>query len=221
MKKNGALFFAALSRLCAVCLCASPSARLDASRHSYRTGSFIFVAKPRLLLLTTALGPIIINLFPPVQNHTSQTRKPAMSKTTPSSNDPTVTISPSNSNREDDSVCHVLPCNIEYTGMAPTHVYFRPVDHHDGNCYASMFRGRGLLAVNNDSDAGRPRPKVTGKLLSIENDELQVKSNFDKILEWQHQHHPGCLTYDADNATSRVRLAQEWFEVALAVSVHL
>mmetsp|Transcript_16651 Transcript_16651/g.40466 ORF Transcript_16651/g.40466 Transcript_16651/m.40466 type:complete len:243 (-) Transcript_16651:106-834(-) len=77
------------------------------------------------------------------------------------------------------TTCHILPCNIEYQGMAATHTFFRPVefnssssssgtakrvltgagaasndddeDDDDEECdyVASTFRGRGLLAKKN------------------------------------------------------------------------
>jgi hypothetical protein len=44
------------------------------------------------------------------------------------------------------ATCHMLPCNIDYEGMAKTHVYFKPILVEDG-ILASTFRGRGLLAA--------------------------------------------------------------------------
>ena len=44
------------------------------------------------------------------------------------------------------ATCHMLPCNIDYEGMAKTHMYFKPILVEDG-ILASTFRGRGLLAA--------------------------------------------------------------------------
>jgi hypothetical protein len=107
----------------------------------------------------------------------------------------------------DERTCHALPCNIDYQGMAPTHVYFRPVESEDG-VYSSMFRGRGLLSTKND--------KVKAALISTQNDQLQVKAEMDNILEWHHEHHLETLRFET--GAGRVRMAQEWLEVADAVS---
>lgn len=123
----------------------------------------------------------------------------------------------------DERTCHMLPCSIDFQGMASTHVYFRPVEHE--GVVSSTFRGRGLLALapeglNDDKDEQR---YLSAALLSVQGTQLQIKAEIDHILEWQHEHNPETLFLDwADEQTminkSRVLVAQEWSEVALAVS---
>jgi hypothetical protein len=115
--------------------------------------------------------------------------------------------------QNDDSTCHVLPCNIEYTGMAPTHVYFRPVEQDAGAYSSSMFRGRGLVAKKNNKDSHK---NLQGALLSIQKDQLQVKASFSNMLEWHHEHHPDALKY-VNDSNNRMTLAQEWSEMANVV----
>ena len=90
-----------------------------------------------------------------------------------------------------ENTCHVLPCDINYTGMAPTHVYFQPVpiDKNDSTIYASTFRGRGLLAnaaalqeMTNDNENDN---NAKAWLLSVEqNQTIHIKSSIDNVLEW-------------------------------------
>ena len=116
--------------------------------------------------------------------------------------------SPPRSRVSDERTCHALPCTIDFQGMAPTHVYFRPVEAEDGVCNATL-RGRGLLALKDDA--------IKGSLLSIESDRVQVKAEIDHILEWKHEHHPETLQFEG--GAGRVNQAQEWLEVAQAVSL--
>lgn len=110
----------------------------------------------------------------------------------------------------DDSTCHILPCNIDYNGMAPTHIYFAPQEH-DGHVMAT-FRGRGLVAKQNNSND----TALCGALLSLQKDQnVNVKASFDHMLDWKHEHHPDGLKYEK---TSRVEAAQEWMAVANVVS---
>ena len=73
-----------------------------------------------------------------------------------------------------ESTCHILPCNVDYEGMANTHVYFKPVQVEKG-VLASSFRGRGLLAMQDeDMDGGESRDGYP-LLLSVEEDQIQAK----------------------------------------------
>jgi hypothetical protein len=110
----------------------------------------------------------------------------------------------------DEKTCHVLPCNIDYQGMAPTHLYFQPAESQEGIYSSSMFRGRGLLAT-------RKSGTVKAALLSVKNDQVQVKAEIDNILEWHHEHHPETMQME-EASGGRVDLAQAWSEVAVAVS---
>jgi hypothetical protein len=94
-----------------------------------------------------------------------------------------------------ENTCHVLPCDINYTGMAPTHVYFQPVPI-DNECsiYASTFRGRGLLAnaaalqhnmTNNKENDDNDNNNAKACLLSVEqNQKIHIKASIDNVLEW-------------------------------------
>lgn len=113
---------------------------------------------------------------------------------------------------KDEQTCHMLPCSIDYQGMASSHVYFRPVEVDDGGVFSSTFRGRGLLALSSSTDSTH----TSGALLSMQNQQLKVKAEIQNILEWQHEHNPETLFLETTN--SRVQTANEWSEVALAVS---
>jgi hypothetical protein len=117
-----------------------------------------------------------------------------------------------------EATCHMLPCNIDYNGMAPTHVFFKPAPVEDG-IYASSFRGRGLLAAVHAGNAGQPREAdAKPYLLSLEaNREIHVKASIDNILEWHHEYSSDKLKYR--DAPSRLQLAKEWSQVARAVSI--
>jgi hypothetical protein len=120
------------------------------------------------------------------------------------------------------TTCHILPCNIDYSGMAPSHLYFHPVElpGHPG-MYGSTFRGRGLLAKkpfeesnNNDQNKSVVQPL----LLAVHSNQIiTVKAdNIDTVLEWDHEHNPTTFLYN-DDKPSRWQRAQAWNEVASAV----
>lgn len=119
-----------------------------------------------------------------------------------------------------DRTCHMLPCSIDYQGMASSHVYFRPVEA-DGVVH-STFRGRGLLAlaplVTTNADKSNDCEKsgvLSAALLSVQNQHLQIKADIDHILEWHHEYNPETLFLETN--TSRVEVAKEWSEVAFAL----
>lgn len=118
--------------------------------------------------------------------------------------------------------CHILPCNIEYTGTIEnhgTHTFFQPQpltpSHQPGptqeqTYYASQFRGRGLLA----------KPvSAQGQVILSTGGHIRTVSTFDRVLEWQHVHQPSAV----DSASSRVSKAAEWYEIAstLNAPIHL
>jgi Ribonuclease H2 non-catalytic subunit (Ylr154p-like) len=109
------------------------------------------------------------------------------------------------------TICHVLPCNIEYNGMAPSHVYFRPTEVEKG-ISAATFRGRGLLAKTANNNYN-----TKAMLLELDQGTLKVKSDIDEVMEWQHEHNLDALKYD--DTLSRFQVAHAWGEVASAVSV--
>ena len=76
------------------------------------------------------------------------------------------------------TTCHMLPCNIDYEGMATTHLHFKPAELEDG-ILASTFRGRGLLAAarqkNDGGDDNNDVVTVKAHLLSLEGDQIILK----------------------------------------------
>lgn len=127
-------------------------------------------------------------------------------------------LSPSSA--DGDANCHMVPCNIDYTGMAPTHVFFKPVPIGDG-IYASCFRGRGLLALNQNTSHSSQQREADAKpfLLSLEElGTIHYKASIESIVEWHHEHSPETLKFR--DAPSRHQLAKEWIQVARSVSFH-
>jgi hypothetical protein len=55
-------------------------------------------------------------------------------------------------------------------------------------------------------------------LLSLQNEQVQVKASIENVLEWHHEHDPETIQMD-DLFISRVHVAQEWSEVGHAVSI--
>ena len=118
-----------------------------------------------------------------------------------------------NAHASSSNVCHALPCNVDFEGMAPAHIYFKPVQVEDG-ILASSFRGRGLIATEERiDDTAKPY------LLSLEENRVQVKAPISNIVEWHHDHNIKSIKYQ--DIDSRVQLAKEWSAVAKAVSVLL
>jgi Ribonuclease H2 non-catalytic subunit (Ylr154p-like) len=143
------------------------------------------------------------------------------------------------------TTCHVLPCNIEFTGMAQTHVYFDPVamkaqDWQDGQDFqAATFRGRGLLAMKNNEYNNIPRDSSSGNndddennnigsimqgaVFAIDGQDVTVKAIFDHMLEWHHEHNLQSVRYAASRTSTeqptmnRIRMAHEWSQIAQAV----
>jgi hypothetical protein len=96
-----------------------------------------------------------------------------------------------NDNSTSSSTCHMLPCNIDYEGMAKTHMYFKPMQVEEG-ILASTFRGRGLLAAattttttdkekTDDENDEKNVSDVVAKphLLSIEENKIMSKVRVD------------------------------------------
>jgi len=108
--------------------------------------------------------------------------------------------------------CHMLPCNIDMQGMAPTHKYFQPIaaplDDDGTLLLSSTLRGRGLLATT------REDTKNPCVLLSIQHNQVHVKAEMDRLVEWQHEHNPQTVQLES---SSRLCVANEWLEVADAV----
>ena len=106
-------------------------------------------------------------------------------------------------------ICHILPCSIDYEGMAPIHIYFQPSDEGQ-----AQFRGRKLLA--------KPPVAVQGKVLmrggggggASHGSNSRANLTFHQIQEWHHLDDPLQLT---TTSQTRVETAQTWCHVARAV----
>ena len=117
-----------------------------------------------------------------------------------------------------DKTCHALPCNMDYEGMAATHLYFHPIRTNTGMARA-MFRGRGLLAIMENDNI--PSHKMA--LLEVDGQSSVVKTKvpqMDRLLEWQHEHNPTAARLEAESSSSpfqRSQQAQSWLQVAQAL----
>jgi hypothetical protein len=118
----------------------------------------------------------------------------------------------------EERTCHMMPCSIDYQGMAASHMYFRPVEAE--GVISSTFRGRGMLAVMPLlGDASDDDPFLSAALISVQNNQLQIKAEIDRIIEWKHEHNPDALFIENGEHASRVQVAKDWSQVALAVSL--
>ena len=119
----------------------------------------------------------------------------------------------SNHHTNHTAVCHWLPCNLNYNGMAPVHQYFQEQvlpDETDGNVIrAAQLRGRGLLSQDKEQT-------LHGALLQFDNSgTIQTQACFQSIREWHHEHSIPAVK----RAPSRVHAAHEWCQVAQAVRI--
>ena len=115
-----------------------------------------------------------------------------------------------------EATCHILPCNVDFEGMAKTHMFFKPIQVEDG-IFASSFRGRGLLATQEektDDNSTWNHPH----LLSLEENRIQVKASISNVMEWHHDYNIQSIKYK-ENHSSRVQEGKEWIEIAEAVSI--
>jgi hypothetical protein len=147
--------------------------------------------------------------------------------------------------KNDKSVCHALPCKIEFTGKAPVYLYFQPhaVENDTSSSsssssssgsssssfQAAQFRGRGLLACSSssttDSSSNSPthpqEPVLHGRLLAVNSDKtgVSVQANFEHLTEWHHEHQPAAVQQATklNKNPNRVQLARDWFSVAAAL----
>jgi hypothetical protein len=100
-----------------------------------------------------------------------------------------------NDNSTSSSTCHMLPCNIDYEGMAKTHMYFKPMQVEEG-ILASTFRGRGLLAAAAAAAAATTTTTDKEKT-DDENDEKNVSDVVAK---------PHLLSIEENKIMSKVRV---------------
>jgi len=110
-----------------------------------------------------------------------------------------------------ESTCHILPCNVDFEGMAKTHMFFKPVQVEDG-IFASSFRGRGLLAMQ-DEDTDATSNENHPLLLSLEDNQIQVKVSISNFAEWHHEYSIKSMKYN-EKESSRVQTANEWIEIS-------
>ena len=99
------------------------------------------------------------------------------------------------------ATCHMLPCNIDYEGMAKTHMYFKPILVEDG-ILASTFRGRGLLAATTTTKTQEEGEE------KIENDENE---NASAVVAKPH-----LLSIEENKIFSKVRTVRTSFRGSVA-----
>lgn len=115
-------------------------------------------------------------------------------------------------------LCHWLPCNMDYDGMAPVHQYFTPQTVQEEKndtpqqIQAAQLRGRGLLsAIVHAADSSS---MLEGALLKFTSGgQVQKQASFDEIREWHHEHSIAAVKREA----SHVNTARDWCQVARAV----
>jgi len=106
---------------------------------------------------------------------------------------------------------------VDFEGMAKTHVFFRPIHVEDG-VFASSFRGRGLLATQEEAtDDGNSSKGYHPYLLSLEENQIQVKASISNIMEWHHDHGIESVKHKENDDSSRVHVAKEWMEISNAL----
>lgn len=124
---------------------------------------------------------------------------------------PTPNASSVSSSKLGESTCHILPCNADFEGMAKTHMFFKPIQIEDG-VFASSFRGRGLLAMQ-EEDADELSIESHPLLLSLEKNQIQVKVSISNFIEWHHEHSIKSLKYK-EKELKRLQSAKEWIEIS-------
>ena len=103
----------------------------------------------------------------------------------------------SNIHNKDQTICHWIPCNIEYDGMAPVHIYFQHEEIMHDSIFAASFRGRGLLSQS-------PQ-QVNGVVMQ----HGKIVTNFSQLHEWEHESSPQLLHLH----TSTSQIANDWMEL--------
>ena len=132
----------------------------------------------------------------------------------------TESSSPEQDAKSPRSICHVLPCNIDYTGAIDGRS-FQPqtLEHESPTVQAVNLRGRGLLA---SAPATAIRSDVaTGHIWQVQSETVLVNSTwtFDAVQEWHHEHIPASV--NAPLTDSRIEDAVEWCQVAQALHAPL
>lgn len=123
---------------------------------------------------------------------------------------PPAAVSPPKENTtKPTTVCHWLPCNMDYDGMAPVHQYFaEQALPESNNVRAAQLRGRGLLSVVNTTYGEE------GVVLTFHsNGDIQKQASFQELREWHHEHSIPAVK----RAQSQLQTANDWCQVARAV----
>ncbi len=134
--------------------------------------------------------------------------------------------------------CHWLPCSIDYDGYAPIHMHFRPeqITHiteetqkneeethksstapSSKHVQAVSFRGRGLLANDDDTNTMLPQniigsvmipssTKQTNAFNSSSDNNYEdtygtvvMKETFEKVSQWEHESNEMNLMHSEDS----------------------
>ncbi|KAL7570990.1 hypothetical protein ACA910_002613 [Epithemia clementina (nom. ined.)] len=123
-----------------------------------------------------------------------------------------------------ETVCHILPCSIEYTGGVDGR-HLQPI-RVDDKVEAVTLRGRGLLA---QAPAFPIPPEIaTGHVFQVteQHQQQQAESTllndlpslrFSSMQEWHHEHIPTAVSLKS----SKLKDALEWCSVANALHVPL
>ena len=119
------------------------------------------------------------------------------------------------------TVCHMLPCSIDFSGRVQGAQHFFQPTLLDEDCpkaedqlFAGTFRGRGMLGQKNTSTSPTCQTSLRVFRLGVGDLGVTVEgSTIEEVVEWQHEHHPGNLNI----AKSRLSTARSWCEVAQAM----
>uniref|UniRef100_A0A6U3NRN2 Uncharacterized protein n=1 Tax=Ditylum brightwellii TaxID=49249 RepID=A0A6U3NRN2_9STRA len=133
-------------------------------------------------------------------------------------------MSPQNE-EEEHVICHSLPCNIDYSGIAPVKSYLHPTTidapSTSSKVMACQFRGRGLLALHESLP-----PNLHGVVAETSNNtsqkegkgQVKVMATFDSMCEWHHEHDVRRLTHESHvKEGSTLYRAQQWCDLASAI----
>ena len=95
------------------------------------------------------------------------------------------------------TICHWIPCNIDYDGMAPVHVYFQHEEIIHGSTFAASFRGQGLLS------------QLPHQVQGVVMQQGKIVTTFSQLFEWEHESSPQLLHLQ----TSTSQIANDWMEL--------
>lgn len=109
---------------------------------------------------------------------------------------------------EKNAVVHMLPCKIEYSGVAPVSSYFKITKKrkwvNGKDLLQSHFRGRELNGLVVDFPEG-----VVGQIVTRSSTNFTVNESFQSMHVWAHDKIPD---------TTHIEESLKWFQVAKSVS---